>query len=127
MGKALIVGNADINQNVSHVLRQAGFETTLIDYDHLGWPGLDRLQEEGPDLLIIGEDSIVANGVEILPALRRITTASIIVTGNGEEEGIITALIHGADAYLSHSASDEMLLAHVGALMRRQPLTSAAI
>ncbi len=127
MGKALIVGNSNINQNVSHVLGQAGFETTLIDYDQLGWPGLDRLREEGPDLLIIGEDSIDARGVEILPALRQITTASIIVTGNGEEEGVISALIHGADVYLSRTASEEMLLAHVGALMRRQPLISAAL
>ena len=127
MGKALIVGNADINQNASNVLRQVGFVTTLIDYDQLGWPGLGRLREERPDLLIIGEDSIVASGVEILPALRQITNASIIVTGNGEEDGVISALIHGADAYLSRTASDEMLLAHVGALMRRQPLTSVAI
>ena len=127
MGKALIVGNADINQNVSNVLRQAGFETTLIDYDQLGWPGLNGLRELHPDLLIIGDDTIVASGVEMLSALREITSASIIVTGNGEEEGIIDALLRGADAYLSRTASDEMLLAHVGALMRRQPLTSAVI
>ena len=126
MAKALIIGGSQISPGLASTLHSAGFEVLEFDPNGLGWPGLTGLRDECPDLLITGEDPVGNNEIELLPALRNLTTAPIIAMGSSGAESAYRALIQGADAYLPVSASAETLLAYINALLRRQAIPSAA-
>jgi DNA-binding response OmpR family regulator len=124
MERVLLIGNDEATRELSFTLQDAGFTVTQIPGGAAGWPGLSHFRNESPDVILLAEDTTVVDGVELLPGLRHITAAPILVTGTGREEAAINALLSGADAYLPNSVSGETILAYIKALLRRRVFSS---
>ncbi len=68
-----------------------------------------------------------ASGIEILPSLRRITDAPIIMlSARGEVDSKVEGLAHGADDYLSKPFEISELLARIEAKLRRPHMETRA-
>ena len=69
-----------------------------------------------------------ASGFELLPSIRRITDAPIVMlSARGEVEDKVESLAHGADDYLSKPFEVSELLAHVEAKLRRPHIESPEV
>jgi two-component system response regulator MtrA len=85
-----------------------------------GAAGLALVREWSPDLIVLDVMMPKASGIELLPELRRITEAPIVMlSARGEVEDKVEGLAHGADDYLSKPFEISELLAHVEAKLRR--------
>jgi DNA-binding response OmpR family regulator len=90
-----------------------------------GATGLTLVREWSPDLIVLDVMMPKASGIELLPALRRVTDAPIVMlSARGEVEDKVEGLAHGADDYLSKPFEISELLAHVEAKLRRPHLES---
>lgn len=70
-------------------------------------------------IVLMSEDMPPLDGVELLPLIRRLTRAPIIVIGNGGETAVVRSLLQGADMYLMRPVNYRELLGRVRALLRR--------
>jgi DNA-binding response OmpR family regulator len=116
--KALIVDDdrvlADI---VAFALRREGFEIILADD---GAAGLQRWEEEDPDLIILDVNLPKMDGFEVCRKIReRSTTPIIMLTVRGEDDDIIRGLEIGADDYIPKPFSPRQLVARAYAVLRR--------
>ncbi|MEO9262639.1 MAG: response regulator transcription factor [Candidatus Baltobacteraceae bacterium] len=85
-----------------------------------GPAGLDLVREWEPDLIVLDVMMPMISGIELLPMLRRITEAPVIMlSARGEVENRVEGLNHGADDYLSKPFEMSELLAHIEAKLRR--------
>jgi two-component system response regulator MtrA len=92
-----------------------------------GAAGLALVREWTPDLIVLDVMMPKASGIDILPALRRITDAPVVIlSARGEVDDKIAGLTHGADDYLSKPFEISELLAHVEAKLRRPHLETRA-
>lgn len=81
--------------------------------------GVARVMEQQPGAILMAEEMAPLDGVELLPLLRRLTKAPIIVLGNGGETAVVSALLQGADMYMKRPLNNRELLSRVRALFRR--------
>lgn len=81
--------------------------------------GLARVMEEEPTVIVMAEELPPVDGEELLPLLRRISRAAIIVEGPGGEDAVVRALLQGADVYMPRPFNLRELRARVLALFRR--------
>lgn len=85
-----------------------------------GAAGLALVREWSPDLIVLDVMMPKASGIELLPALRRITEAPILMlSARGEVDDKVAGLAHGADDYLSKPFEISELLARIEAKLRR--------
>jgi two-component system, OmpR family, response regulator MtrA len=90
-----------------------------------GAAGLALVREWSPDLIILDVMMPKVSGFELLPTLRRVTDAPVIMlSARGEVESKVEGLVHGADDYLSKPFEISELLARVEAKLRRPHLES---
>jgi DNA-binding response OmpR family regulator len=90
-----------------------------------GAEGLALVREWSPDLVVLDVMLPKTSGIELLPALRRITDAPVVMlSARGEVEDKVEGLAHGADDYLSKPFEISELLAHVEAKLRRPHMES---
>lgn len=108
-------------QRIAPELGRAGFQVNVQD-----WPGLRRLQQEPHDLIIIAEELCDIDGIEVLPPLRHLSAAPIIVIGSGTEEAVAQSLLSGADAYFDRSMPLNVLISYIRTLMSRPNTASAS-
>ena len=88
-----------------------------------GPAALDLVREWEPDAIILDVMMPMISGIELLPMLRRVTDAPIIMlSARGEVETKVEGLSHGADDYLSKPFEMSELLAHLDAKLRRPHL-----
>ena len=81
-----------------------------------------------PDLIVLDVMMPKASGFELLPELRRVTDAPIVMlSARGEVEDKVEGLAHGADDYLSKPFEISELVAHVEAKLRRPHLETRAM
>jgi DNA-binding response OmpR family regulator len=93
-----------------------------------GSAGVALVREWSPDLIVLDVMMPKASGIEILPELRRITDAPVVMlSARGELEDRVEGLAHGADDYLSKPFEISELLAHVDAKLRRPHLEKRSI
>ncbi|HEY2474986.1 MAG TPA: response regulator transcription factor [Candidatus Cybelea sp.] len=93
-----------------------------------GAAGLTLVREWSPDLIVLDVMMPKASGIELLPMLRRVTDAPIVMlSARGEVEDKVEGLAHGADDYLSKPFEISELVAHVEAKLRRPHLESRTI
>lgn len=91
-----------------------------------GASGLALAKEFAPDLIVLDVMMPQIDGIALLPMLRRVTDAPVIMlSAKGELENRVEGLVHGADDYLSKPFELSELLAHIGAKLRRPHLESA--
>jgi DNA-binding response OmpR family regulator len=116
--RALIVDDdrvlADI---VAFALRREGFE---IIQAHDGASGLERWEEEDPDLIILDVNLPKIDGFAVCRQIReRSTTPIIMLTVRGEDNDIVRGLEIGADDYIPKPFSPRQLVARAYAVLRR--------
>ncbi|MCH8110034.1 MAG: response regulator transcription factor [Chloroflexi bacterium] len=81
--------------------------------------GITRVMQGSPDIIIMAEDMPSLDGVDLLPLMRRLTRAPIIVLGFGGETAVVKALMDGADMYLKKPLNYRELVSRVRAMFRR--------
>ncbi|MCH7744944.1 MAG: response regulator transcription factor [Chloroflexi bacterium] len=81
--------------------------------------GITRVMQNSPDIIVMSEDMPPLDGVELLPLMRRLTSAPIIVLGLGGEVAVVKALMDGADMYLQKPLNYRELLSRARAMFRR--------
>lgn len=88
-----------------------------------GQAGLALVREFQPDLVVLDVMMPKIDGITLLPMLRRITDAPVIMlSAKGEADDRVEGLVHGADDYLSKPFEISELLAHIEAKLRRPHL-----
>jgi DNA-binding response OmpR family regulator len=88
-----------------------------------GAAGLAAAKEFEPDVVILDVMMPQIDGIALLPMLRRVTDAPVIMlSAKGELEDRVEGLTHGADDYLSKPFDVSELIAHVEAKLRRPHL-----
>ncbi len=88
-----------------------------------GAAGLALVREWSPDVIVLDVMMPKVSGIELLPALRRVTDAPIVMlSARGEVDNKVEGLAHGADDYLSKPFELSELLAHIEAKLRRPHL-----
>ena len=106
----------DIRRSMVELFRSESFDV-VEEVDSSG--GITRIMQSNPGIIIMAEDMPPLDGVELLPLIRRLTRAPIIVLGLGGETAVVKALMDGADMYLKKPLNYRELLSRVRALFRR--------
>lgn len=77
------------------------------------------------ELIVLAEDAVDREGTERVRMLRRLTDGIIVITGEGEENEVVAALLGGADIYIRKAINFLELLARVRSARRRGELDHA--
>jgi DNA-binding response OmpR family regulator len=93
-----------------------------------GAAGLELVRNWSPDVIVLDVMLPKATGFELLPEIRRVTDAPIVMlSARGEVEDKVEGLAQGADDYLSKPFEVSELLAHVEAKLRRPHIESPEV
>jgi DNA-binding response OmpR family regulator len=116
----VIEDEKDILEIIEYNLLREGYQvTTAMD----GLTGLDLVQREKPDLVLLDLMLPKLDGVELCKALKSGTTTRsipiIMVTAREEESDIVEGLDLGADDYVTKPFSTKELMARVQSVLRR--------
>jgi two-component system response regulator MtrA len=85
-----------------------------------GAAGLELVRDWSPDVIVLDVMLPKASGFELLPEIRRVTDAPIVMlSARGEVEDKVEGLAQGADDYISKPFEISELLAHIEAKLRR--------
>ena len=110
----------DIRKLISYSLRKEGYETLNVDS---GEAALDELRAKDCDLVVLDLMLPGMNGLEVCRAIRsseRLKEIPIIMlTAKTEEADMVRGLERGADDYIPKPFSPKVLVARVGAVLRR--------
>jgi DNA-binding response OmpR family regulator len=105
---------------LTEILEPAGYRVVMKENGLLAW---EYLRASGADLLILDIDMPKMNGFEVLarvrstPDLREIPVIMFTVKGFSEDQ--IAGYDFGADDYITKPFDSDLLIAKIGALMRR--------
>ncbi len=111
---------------VSMYLQKAGMEAETAGSAEIG---LEALQKQQPDLIILDLNLPGMSGFDFLKRLRSeypVSIPVIIVSARDADEDIIRGLGIGADEFVTKPFSPRVLVARVEANLRRQAETTAA-
>lgn len=127
--RAVIVDDTqDLRDLLRLALTRAGIEVVGEAGD--GVTGIDVVELQRPDLVLLDLSMPVMDGLEALPAIRRLLPATakiIVLSGFGANEMSERALATGADGYLQKGMSLKRLVEHVrGIVTVDDPATDGA-
>lgn len=116
--KILVVDDDRVLADViSFTLHKEGYEV-IKAYD--GMVGLERWQEDNPDLVILDVNMPRMGGFEVCQRIRAESdTPIMMLTVKGDEEDILGGFELGADDYIVKPFSPRQLVARVKAILRR--------
>ncbi len=117
--KALIIeDDAEIVESISLALQIRWPETHIVS-THLGKKGIDLVESDDPDIIILDLGLPDISGFDVLKRVRSFSSAPIIIlTVKSDESDIVKGLEWGADDYIIKPCSQLELLARVKARMR---------
>ena len=126
MMKILVVDDDRVLADVvAFTLRREGYDILLA---HDGVSGLQRWQEEQPDLVVLDVNMPKMNGFEVCRQIRaQADTPIILLTVRGEDDDIVGGLEIGADDYIVKPFSPRQLAARVKAISAASVLPIAAL
>ena len=105
-----------ISRLLTELLEDAGFRVREeMDSDL----AVVQVMRQNPAVILMSEDMPPLGTVEILPLVRRLTRVPIIVLGEGGDTPVVSALLEGADMYMSKPLNYRELLSRVRSLTRR--------
>ena len=120
MPKILIVED---DKELAHImeleLNHEGFSVVLANN---GREGLEKIQSEKPELVLLDVMLPKLSGLEVLRKVRNEMNSDltvILVTARGETIDTVDGLNSGADDYISKPFKIEILLARMNAVLRR--------
>ncbi|HEX3670221.1 MAG TPA: response regulator transcription factor [Candidatus Cybelea sp.] len=114
---AVIDDEPHIRELLKLALGHAGYS---VDCAADGSAGLALVKQWSPDLIVLDVMMPRVSGIELLPAIRRLTDAPVVMlSARGEVESKVEGLAHGADDYLSKPFEISELLARIDAKLRR--------
>lgn len=120
---AVLIDKGEQLNSVVQALTNAGFR--IIEALGIN-EAVSYVRNFGPWLVIVGEDHAPVYGADLLPLLRGLTVAPIVVVGSGGQHSLVRALEEGADAYVDRSVTPAVFLARVRAMLRRYAQSTAA-
>lgn len=80
---------------------------------------LTSVIEDRPDIVFLNDTVLPVGTLEVLPLLRLLTSALIVVIGPGEETNVANSLLQGADSYIKTPLRTREFVARLNALLRR--------
>ena len=106
---AVLEGNAEVGRQIAARLREDGFEVCTVTDN--GREGIERIEEEKPDILIVGMVLKETDGFGVLERLKDDKSpAQIIATGSFSDDEIISrVLAKGAKYYLMKPVPPELV------------------
>lgn len=111
----------DILALIHYNLVREGFRVSLAA---TGEEGLETIEEDPPDLVVLDLMLPGMDGLEVCRALRKrkewCGIAVVMVTAKGEEADVVTGLELGADDYVTKPFSPKILTARIRAVLRRK-------
>jgi DNA-binding response OmpR family regulator len=118
--KVLVVDDSsEIVEVVSLCFKMRWSGTQLVSADN-GKSGLEMVETENPDLVILDVGLPDMDGFEMLREIRRFSQVPVIMlTVRGEDVDVARGLELGADDYITKPFSHVELMARVQAVMRR--------
>jgi DNA-binding response OmpR family regulator len=121
MSRVLVVDDERrIRELLQMALRHNGYE---VECAADGQEALALAKSWEPDAVILDVMLPKIDGISLLPMLRRVTDAPVIMlSAKGEVEDKVSGLVQGADDYLSKPFELDELLAHLEAKLRRPRL-----
>ena len=122
---ALVDDDRNILTSVSIALQAEGYATRLYSD---GESALKALTENPPDLAVCDIKMPRMDGLELLRRLRETPGAGatlpvIFLTSKDDEADEALGLANGADDYIAKPFSQRLLIARIGAILRRADLT----
>ncbi|RLC93034.1 MAG: DNA-binding response regulator [Chloroflexi bacterium] len=122
MRVVMIEDNPEIVEAVALAFQIRWPESTFVA-THLGRKGVDLVDSESPDIVILDLGLPDTSGFEVLAQIRHFSNVPVLVlTVRSEEREVVKALDSGADDYMVKPFRQLELLARVKALTRRQHL-----
>jgi DNA-binding response OmpR family regulator len=113
----LIEDDARIRDALARVLTEHGYAVRSAT---TGFAGLQEVNDDPPDVVVLDLGLPDADGGEILRMIRAVSPVPIIVaTARDEEAGIVKLLEAGADDYVVKPFSGELMSARINAVLRR--------
>lgn len=123
----IIEDDREIVEAISLAFKIRWAEADIIS-THSGRKGIELVEDEVPDIIILDLGLPDMNGFDVLKAIRQFSKIPIlIVTARSDESDIIKGLEWGADDYITKPFRQLELLARVKAHIRRQSQASAQI
>jgi two-component system KDP operon response regulator KdpE len=121
MMKALIIeDDPEIVESVSLAFQMGWPETQLVS-THLGKKGLEMVETENPNIIILDLGLPDMGGFEVLKQTRLFSTVPIIIlTAKTEESNIVKGLEWGADDFIVKPCGQLELLARIKARVREK-------
>lgn len=121
----LIEDDREIVDAISLAFKIRWPEATLIS-TRLGQKGVELVESESPDIVILDLGLPDINGFEVLQQIRLFSQVpTIILTVRSDEADIVKGLEWGADDYITKPFRQLEFLARVKALIRRQGAAEA--
>lgn len=122
----IVEDDLDAQSNLQDILESEGYEaaTASCAGDVSSQQDLDRF-----DVILLDRNLPDGKGDDLLPYIRRMAplTAVILVTGDANVEGAITALRHGAADFLSKPIEPEVLLSRLSRIREQCRMREALI
>jgi DNA-binding response OmpR family regulator len=119
VGANILVAEDDVKQAdlVRIYLEREGFTVQVVGD---GATALDRVRDQGPDLVVLDVMMPAVNGLDVCRTLRAESTVPILLlTARTTEQDVVRGLGAGADDYVTKPFSPRELTARVRALLRR--------
>jgi DNA-binding response OmpR family regulator len=115
----LIEDNPSIVDTVSLCLQMRWQDATIV-YSPEGARGVEMVETENPDIIILGLDLPDVDGLTVLREIRAFSEIPVVIlTVRGEEQDKVAGLERGADDYVVKPFNPGELLARVQAVLRR--------
>lgn len=113
----LIDDDIEFTELLNELLSLEGFEITIA---HNGQEGLEKLQSNCYDLVLLDVMMPIKNGIETLKELRQnFTLPVLMLSARDDQIDRILGLELGADDYLPKPFNDRELIARIKAILRR--------
>ena len=115
---AVLEGNAEVGRQIADRLREDGFEVCTVTDN--GREGIERIEEEKPDIVIVGMVLKETDGFGVLERLKDDKSpAQIIATGSFSDDEIISRVLAKGGQILSDEARSSRTCGGAGKGTRR--------
>lgn len=119
----LVEDNAKLADLLTKRLQKAGYQ---VSHESQGDKAVFRIVREQPDLVILDIMLPGMNGKQVCQSVRQNYSGNILMlTALEDEQTEVAGLNLGADGYLTKPVADDVLIAHIAALFRRQSRVNA--